>query len=316
MIVVGGENLIDFLQVSGDDTAPIYQANVGGGPYNCAKALGRQQSNVGYITPISRDTLGALLAKSLQDSGVKLLAARGSKPTSLAVVSLENGLPSYQFYRENTAERNVTTETLTRNSPELMRALYIGSLALTGGPDADAWAAYFCARHNSGVFTFLDPNIRADFIHDRGAYLKRLDKVLAHTDLLKLSDEDLEWLIPGTQIEDAARQFSARTSAKITVVTLGADGAFALIDNRKVSVPAAIVNGLRDTVGAGDTFMATLISRLDKLGCLQAEALASMDDAAIENLLHWAGCAAAMNCEKDGCNPPDLAALQTRMRLG
>lgn len=313
MIVVGGENLIDFLQIAADDTAPMYQANVGGGPYNCAKALGRQQSNVGYITPISNDTLGALLAKSLQDSGVKLLANRGAKPTSLAVVSLENGSPSYQFYREDTAERDVTTKSLTSNTPEPMRALYIGSLALTGGTDADVWADYFCDRHKSGVFTFLDPNIRAAFIHDRVSYLERLDKVLAHTDLLKLSDEDLEWLIPNTSIEDAARQFAARTSAKITVVTLGADGAFALIGDRKIPVEAATVNGLRDTVGAGDTFMATLISRLDKLGCLQADALAEMDDGAIENLLQWAGCAAAMNCEKDGCNPPDLAALETRM---
>lgn len=310
MIVIGGENLIDFLQVESSNSVPTYQANVGGGPYNCAKALGRQGAKVGYITPISTDTLGALLAKGLHDSGVDILAKRGSEPTSLAVVSLQNGMPSYQFYREKTAERNVSLDVLNCTTPKSMQALYLGSLALSGGEDADVWASYYCTAHQRGVFTALDPNIRTAFIHNRAEYMDRLDRVLAHTDLLKLSDEDLEWLIPNMPIHDAAHVLAGQSSAKMVVVTLGDKGAFALIGGRKITVPAAQLNGFKDTVGAGDTFMATLLSKLENKN---ANTLAGLDDREVRDLLTWAACAAAMNCEEAGCNPPNLESLTRRV---
>ena len=312
MILVGGENLIDFIQSDANTPTPSYQANVGGGPYNCAKALGQQGTDVGYITPISTDSLGGLLMETLQEANVRILSDRRAEPTSLAVVSLQNGAPRYQFYRENTAERNVSMASLMQATPSGARALCVGSLALTSGDDADIWAQYYCLIHNRGVFTALDPNIRAAFIYDRTEYLARLDKVLNATDLFKLSDEDLEWLIPDTSLEDAARQLMARSSAKLMVVTLGKAGAFALIGGRKVSVPAANVRDLQDTVGAGDTFMATLLARLDQTNALQAETIANLDDTAVEDLLRWAGHAAALNCEKAGCSPPTRAELENR----
>ena len=137
---------------------------------------------------------------------MKLLATRRDEPTSLAVVSLKDGVPSYQFYRENTAERIVTLEGLTSITPEAVQAFYVGSLALTGGEDAEAWANYYCAMQAQGVFTALDPNIRPAFIQDRAAYISRLNRVFMQTDLLKLSDEDLEWLFPGENLDDAANK--------------------------------------------------------------------------------------------------------------
>ena len=74
MIIVGGENLIDFIQTDSADGTPLYQAKAGGSPYNCAMAIGRQGASVGYITPISTGTLGDMLANTLTKSGVDLLA--------------------------------------------------------------------------------------------------------------------------------------------------------------------------------------------------------------------------------------------------
>jgi fructokinase len=313
MIIVGGENLIDFIQLEGDKAAPVYQANAGGGPYNCARALGLQGVSVGYLTPISGDSLGRLLASGIEQSGVRILSPRRTEPTSLAVVSLQDGVPSYQFYRDNTAERQVTPEGLNSCTPDTARAVYIGALALTGGADATVWADYYCAMKTRGLFTALDPNIRATFIHDRDSYLSRLYRVLANTDLLKLSNEDLAWLVPDTCTQDAAVHIMQQSAAKLMVVTLGAEGAFALTDGCGVSVDAAPVKNLRDTVGSGDTFMATLLARLERTDMLSAENLATLDGAALEDLLNWAACAAALNCEQDGCNPPDLQALEWRM---
>ncbi len=75
------------------------------------------------------------------------------------------------------------------------------------------------------------------------------------TDLLKLSDEDLSWFYPDENVADAANKLMKRTSAKLMVVTLGAEGAFALSNGNTVTINSAPVENLRDTVGAGDTFM-------------------------------------------------------------
>lgn len=312
MIVVGGENLVDLIQTE-EGSGLSYQARPGGSPFNCAMAIGRQGVRVGYLTPVSKDSFGQLLAETLEGSGVDLLAARRDEPTSLAVVSLKDGVPKYQFYRENTAERIVTLEGLTSRTPEAVLAFYVGSLALSGGKDADAWADYFCAMKAQGVFTALDPNIRPAFIRDRGEYLARLDRVLMHTDLLKLSDEDLEWLYPAETIDDAANMLRTRTSAKLLVVTLGGNGAFALSNGQKIGVKPAPVTHLRDTVGAGDTFMATLLAHLSRNRALTPEALAKMDANEVEELLNWAACAAAINCERDGCDPPTSETLNRAM---
>jgi len=308
MIVVGGENLIDFIQ-SEQSIEPQYIAKPGGSPYNCALAIGRQGTQVGYLTPISSDNLGQLLADTLIESNVRLLTPRRKEPTSLAVVSISGGIPSYQFYREKTAERMVSKKQLTLAFPKMAKAFYLGSLALTDGSDAKVWADYYCEMHDNGIFTALDPNIRPAFIHDRSSYLDRLNAVMERTDLLKLSDEDLAWLCPNMSTTDAADELFKKTSAKLIVVTLGEKGAFAISGEGKVSVESVSVSNMCDTVGAGDTFMATLLAHLSRNQLLFRGALSAMSLSSIEELLVWSARAAALNCEKHGCNPPTLEQL-------
>ncbi len=315
MILVGGENLIDMVPLQGG--APnSFQALPGGSPFNCAMALGRQGQGVGYLTPVSSDSLGDLLADTLTASGVTLLSARRTEPTSLAVVALRDGVASYQFYRNATAERMVSLNGLIESTPNGVLALQLGSLSLTGGADADVWADYYCEMHRRGVFTSLDPNIRAAFIHDRDEYLARLDRVLAHTDLLKLSDEDLSWMYPGEGIESAAAKLAERSSAVVQVVTLGGDGAFAMAGGRTITVDAAPVADLHDTIGAGDTFTATLLGHLARNDALTVNAVKEFDEPDIRDWLQWAAQAAALNCAQDGCNPPSLATLKASVRGG
>ena len=88
MILVGGENLIDFVQTDAPDGAALYQAIPGGSCYNCAIATARQGQDVTYMTPVSEDALGAMLAARLAQDNIALAAQRVSQPTSLAVVSL------------------------------------------------------------------------------------------------------------------------------------------------------------------------------------------------------------------------------------
>jgi len=126
-IAVGGENLIDFVETGIVDGIPQYSANPGGSPFNLAIAAARQGCAVDYLTPISKDRLGNLLAERLTDSGVRLAALRLDAPTSLAVVSLEDGQPSYQFYRNGTAERQITWDGLQSALEDRSWVFHIGS---------------------------------------------------------------------------------------------------------------------------------------------------------------------------------------------
>ena len=306
MILVGGENLIDFIEAKDGR----FTANLGGGPFNIAKALARQGQKVGYLTPVSTDQMGDRLAADLLADGVSLLAPRSKAPTSLALVSLVNGQPSYQFYRQKTAERQVSAPMLNRIIPKQPAAFQLGSLALTSGKDADVWAQMYRALHQRGVFTSLDPNIRPDFIKNRRKYMARLAWILPKTDLLKLSDEDLTWLDPKRGLEDVATHLRAKHSIPLVVLTMGASGAKAFTSQGIFSVPAPRAEPFVDAVGAGDTFMGTLLAQLSAAGLLARDALKTASEKQLVGVLATAAKAAAMNCQTSGCNPPTLAELQ------
>lgn len=310
MILVGGENLIDFIQDPPDGGYPAFRAVPGGAPMNVAKAAALQGQPVGYLTPVSADALGRTIADDLaRVPGLTCLAPASDRPTSLAVVALKDGQARYQFYREGTAERDVTAAGLGALVPAAARALFLGSLAITDGDDAEAWAELFVTQARAGLFTALDPNIRAAFIHDPSAYRARLHRLLAEADLLKLSDEDLAWLAPGEDPVAAARALASTARAELTVLTMGAEGALGIGPAGEVRVPAPRLAAVADTVGAGDTFMGALLAGIARLGRLQRGALAGLAAAEAEGLLATAAQAAAINCTRSGCQPPTLAEM-------
>lgn len=306
MISVGGENLIDFVsEANRDGDALKYVAVPGGGPYNVALAAGRQGHDVTYLTPISSDALGNLLAKHLVDSKVSLAAPRVPHPTSLAIVSTdENGIPSYGFYRNGTAERQVTDEDLASWLPPETTVFHAGGLALINGDDADAWRDQFERCKRANILTSLDPNVRPALIPDRTSYIERINQLLQMADIVKLSDEDLGWLYPDHPLEEALAECRALANADLFILTLGPDGARGFAGDADVHVPSAPVKNMVDTVGAGDTFMATVLGYLLETGRVTRQSLAEMDAASIAGMLSLAARAAAMNCEHSGCNPP------------
>ncbi|MEP0940195.1 MAG: carbohydrate kinase [Rhizobiaceae bacterium] len=313
MILVGGENLVDLIQSkdgSGNGGGISFDAAAGGSPYNCAMALGRQDVAVRYATPISTDALGDILATTLKQSGVELAGPRIADPTSLAVVMLNDGQPSYQFYRDNTAERRIDAQALESLMSEQVEAFHVGSLGIIEGADADLWADFFCKANRHGGIRSLDPNVRAMLIHDRDAYLERLWRMLKNVDLLKLSDEDLEWIYPEKSLDEAYAELLGQTSAKLTVLTMGAEGCRAHSVKADMELPASPVANLQDTVGAGDTFMATLLSGLQKRSMLSATDLEEIEPDILSDILQTALQAAALNCERKGCNPPTSQELE------
>ena len=303
MITIGGENLIDYVQTEVKDGLPVYTAIPGGSCYNVAIAAARQGQTVSYVTPISTDSLGNVLAQRLIDDGIQLATPRTDAPTSLAVVSVNNGQPSYQFYRNDTADRQITPDTLDAAISDQTRVFHVGSLALIEGADADLWAQYFATLAANDVITSLDPNARPVVVKDKDQYVARLLRVMKHARVLKLSDEDLEYLAPDQPLMEAFEQICSETQAAIIILTKGADGAVVRCGSAQFDVAAAQADPLVDTVGAGDTFMGTLLVEISKTG-LSASKLGSIAKDELARIVTRAAKAAALNCQSAGCNPP------------
>jgi fructokinase len=148
----------------------------------------------------------------------------------------------------------------------------------------------------------LDPNIRPGFIKDKAAHMARIKRMAAKSDILKFSDEDLEWFgLDGSHDDLAA--YWLKHGAKLVVITKGAEGASGYTSERKVTVPSQRVTVV-DTVGAGDTFDAGVLASLKMDGLLTKAQVAALDEKALTNALSLGAKAAAVTVSRAGANPP------------
>lgn len=308
LIAVGGENLIDYVNREG-----VATAHPGGSPYNVAMALGRLGANVTYISPISDDHWGDLLAGTLISSNVVLSGGRRPEPTTMARVTVTDGIPFYSFERDGTAERAVTVSSLKAALPATAHAIHTGSLTLTDGPDAEAWEEFCAACFSDELLVSLDPNVRVSVISDIDGYRARIRRMCKRTHLLKLSDEDLEALFPALEQEAAVAALRDATSARLVILTRGGGGISAWLDGNRIDMAAETVPQLVDTVGAGDAFSAALLAGLAEIGMLAPKGLETLTWDTLQALLHRANAAAALNCARGGCDPPTQAELDAAL---
>lgn len=301
MILCCGEALIDFLPVSTAAGKSAFEPHAGGSVHNVAIALGRLEVPTGFFGGLSSDMFGDVLEKSLATSNVSLaLAPRSNRHTTLAFVSIVGGQPRYAFIDEASAGRCITEDEIPALGEDV-EALHFGSFQIVNEPIGSALEAL--ARQNASrrVIT-LDPNIRPTLVTDRDSYLARLARMTALADIVKLSDEDLAWMVPGV----AAKTWAERTIAhgtKLVVLTKGAEGAEAFAAGRHWRV-APVRTTVADTVGAGDTFMAGLITALRDAGVLTKAAVATLPAETVAAALDFAARAAAITVSRSGADPP------------
>lgn len=303
MILCCGEALIDMIPVPTVDGREGYVAHPGGAVFNTAIALGRLGAQVGMLTGLSTDMFGRDLADALEASHVDAShVIRSDRPTTLAFVKLTDGHASYSFFDENSAGRMIAPVDLPPLSAEVT-ALYFGGISLAVEPGAETYAT-LAEREGAGRTVMLDPNIRPGFIQDIATYRTRLDRMIARADIVKVSDEDLNWIYPGTDaLADKLAQLCASGPA-LVILTRGGEGASAIMaDGTEVHVASRKV-AVVDTVGAGDTFNAGVLARLSELGLLAPGALAEADPAAIKDALGFGAAVAAITVSRSGANPP------------
>ena len=280
----------------------------GGSPYNMARAAGLRGASVTYLNPLSNDRFGQGLGARLREDGVQLSGTVSHKPTSLAVVQVIDGQPSYGFYREGIADRDYTPEQiialLASRAPGV---LHTGSLLLIP-PEHHKVVAILKAARQLGWTLSVDINLRPMVADDLPAYVSAVREIMALADWLKASDEDLVTLgYSGVRLDRAADLVSALrqelpqmgTGALSHVaLTFGGDGAH--LDIQGQSAQAAVPRiTVQDTVGAGDTFWGNAVADWALETSQQAERVAQT--------LKLAMAAAAINCTRQGCQPPSAA---------
>jgi fructokinase len=290
---VCGEVLIDLIPDGSGERVP----HVGGGPANTAKALARLGHDVYFIDGISSDKYGQMSRQELLDDEVKLdLALNSDKPTCLAIVSLnEHGGASYEFEIDGTATFDFSDSWLPDPSRYEPKVLHIGTLVTVIQPGADVlydWALQV-AEFAPIVF---DPNVRSAVMNDREKYLAAVERWVAISSVVKVSDDDLAWLYPGQQYADVAGRWIS-DGAALVVVTRGADGLVGFTADGAVDVPGVKVDVV-DTVGAGDTVGAIIVEAMIEKGIL------NLTGDTLKAVLNRAAVAAGITCSRKGAQPP------------
>jgi fructokinase len=271
----------------------------GGGPANTAVALARLGTPTRFLGRVSGDVFGELFRRHLASSGVDLSAAiDATEPSTLAVAALDaGGQAEYTFYADGTADWQWTPYELGPDRLGPAACLHTGSLALAREPGRTAVEAF--AREAAGRATIsIDPNVRPSLASLADYPVSRWCE---WTDILKLSADDLDFLLPGVPLDGACDTWHA-AGARLIVITRGAAGALVSLDGERASVPAPKVDVV-DTVGAGDSFTAGLLHRLAAKGLLGGR----LDGLDLETAVEAAELAvrvSALTCSVAGANPP------------
>ncbi len=296
-IWVAGELLIDILP-----TGPV----VGGGPANTAKALARLGHCVEFIDGISGDAYGLRARKELARDGVGLnLSFASEKPTCTATVHLDSeGSASYEFLIDETASFDFKHTCLPDAERLKPSVLHIGSLATIIEPGASIlfdWAL----RVGEFAPIVFDPNIRPLLLPDHITYLACVERWISISSVVKLSDEDMQWLYPDEPMDVVARRWIA-DGVSLVVITRGSKGLIGFTEAGMEEVDAVKVFAV-DTVGAGDSVGAIIVE------AIILHSVATLHSQVLQDVLIRAAIAAGITCSRAGAEPAYLHELRKAM---
>jgi len=297
VILVVGESLVDIV-VRSDGRRSEHP---GGSPANVAVGLGRLGHPVMLATSLGDDERGQVVRAALERSHVQLAPDTiGPGPTSTATAWLDaRGAARYDF--------DITWDPAGLDSVPIGPLVHTGSIAAYLGPGADAVEELVKRASETALVTF-DPNIRPRLLDDREAVLDRLTRLVASCGVVKVSDEDLDWLYPGIAPTAVARNWIA-LGAGLVVITAGARGSFAVHSAGEVHV-ASSTTPVIDTVGAGDSYMSGLIDAMVTTGLVEsggtdpAGGVRELSLSDLRSFMHHANISAAITVGRAGAEPP------------
>ncbi len=306
-VVALGELLIDFTTIRADsDGYPTMAAHPGGAPANFLAAIAKFGGKAAMLGKVGTDTFGKLLTSTLREVGIetKGIVASDDFFTTLAFVTLDaNGDREFAFARKPGADTQLRFDELELSLLDETRVFHFGTLSLTGEPSrTTTYRAVEYAREHGKLITF-DPNLRKPLWRELDEAKQQMLWGLAHADVVKISDEEVEFLF-GLGVQEGAQYILEHFPAKLVFVTCGPDGCWFQNKNASGHVDSLRNIQVVDTTGAGDIFGGSAVWKLLQTG----KAPEALDEAALREIVSFACTAAGLSTTKPGgiSSVPDM----------
>ena len=296
-----GELLIDFAPVGADEEGyPTLAAKPGGAPTNYLAALAAFGAKTALLAKVGADSFGGMLIGTLRKAGIETagIVEDPAVFTTLAFVTLAaSGDRSFSFARKPGADTCLRYDELELSLIENAKAFHFGTLSLTHEPSRDATQRAVAYAKSRGKLITFDPNLRASLWDDLAEAKKQILWGLGFADVVKIGDEEVDFLW-GCTAQEGARRLLDGYGVKLAMVTMGAEGA--LLKNCKASAHASCppVKPI-DTTGAGDIFGGSAVSRILKLGKAPEE----LNSRELDGIARFAVTAASLSTQKYGGIP-------------
>ena len=315
MILCIGEAVIDMFQKNVPALGEVFMPLPGGCSYNTSIAISRLGSPAAFLGRLSTNFFGEIQIRRLRENNVRDdLLIRCDQAPILAFIKTEEGRePQYAFYDEGTADRLLSTEELPP-LPADTSCVVFGSVSMCMEPIATTIENLIMKEAQRGTVIDFDPNIRPMMIKDRDAYLRRFEKWIGVSTIVKISAEDYEYVNSGKSPKEALRNI-LEMGSRLAIITLGPDGAAAMLRRDDGSMietcsPAFDAGVIADTVGAGDTFLGAFLAWLQQRDKLSHNAIINLSENDLHDALTFANKAAGIVCTRKGAEPPTLEEVE------
>ena len=298
-VVALGEALIDFTCVSQDtDGYPTMAAHPGGAPANFLATLAKFGAKTAMLGKVGSDAFGKLLLGTLSRAGISTdgMIVTDDVFTTLAFVTLDKtGNREFSFSRKPGADTCITFEELNLKLIDDANVFHFGTLSLTYEPARSATYRAVEYAKTAGKLITYDPNLRKPLWKDLEEAKKQLVWGLAQADVVKISDEEVEFLF-GLDVEDGADYILQNFDVKLVFVTCGADGCY--FKNAVTSGKVPALSGIKviDTTGAGDIFGGSALWKLLELG----KAPEILNNEELTEIVRFACASAGLSTTKSG----------------
>ena len=294
-----GELLIDFTQNgrSGQGNL-LFEANPGGAPANVLAMLCKLKHACVFLGKVGADGFGDLLEETLRSAGIDSRGLRRDKAvhTTLAIVhTFENGDRDFSFYRKPGADVNLSPDELDEEAIRQCRIFHFGSLSLTDEPVRSTTRKAISLARESGAILSYDPNLRPPLWESDAAAKEQIAWGLAQCDVLKISDNEVEFMCGTTDFDKGAAMLRAQyPNIRLLNITAGAEGSYSYYGDLRVFEPGCTLGGVIETTGAGDTFCASVLHFVLEHG------LDDLTEAQLREMLRFANTAAYLVTTKRG----------------
>ena len=300
-VVALGELIIDFATVSTDESGyPTMAAHPGGAPANFLAAMTKYGFGTALLGKVGTDTFGNLLIGTLKEAGIETrgLVQTDEVFTTLAFVTLDKtGDRKFAFSRKPGADTCISFEELDLSLIDEAKVFHFGTLSLTDEPARTATQKAVAYAKSKGKLITYDPNLRKPLWKSLETAKEQLLWGLKQADVVKISDEEVEFLF-GCTPEEGADRLLSKFGVSLAMVTLGPSGAYLKNKNGSTYVKCPKVKPI-DTTGAGDIFGGSAVSRLLKIGVAPAELTVEQ----MYEIGSFASAAASLSTEKAGGIP-------------